>query len=200
MAFSSAISSSSFCSCGVSGSRRGLCFSGLGAGFAAALAGALGLGGSSTAGASGSGIAVWGSRTGSCSVSSGAAGSSASSRSASVSSSRPSTISPVGGSSVCSPVCGAALASCSACPVFSRRKNRPSKPLEASFACSSSRRFISWGTCATLVLKNVRNFSFCALISSCVSSLLRLSSFGISVPPCSGPCGKPRSRYCCAAR
>ena len=59
------------------------------------------------------------------------------------------------------------------------------------------RRFISSGTCATLVLKNVRNFSFCASISSCVSSL-RLSSFGILVPPCSGHGGLAAVSYSAA--
>ena len=52
-------------------------------------------------------------------------------------------------------------------------------------------------TTPTLVLKNVRNFSFCASISSCVSSL-RLSSFGILVPPCSGHGGLAAVSYSAA--
>ena len=54
-----------------------------------------------------------------------------------------------------------------------------------------------FGHRATLVLKNVRNFSFCASISSCVSSL-RLSSFGILVPPCSGHGGLAAVSYSAA--
>ena len=178
MALSSAISASSCCSCGVRGSwRRGGSgfFSGWGAGRGS------GFGAAGTSGAVGR-------ATGSASSSS--PGSNASSRPASASSSWPSTISPVGGSSFCT--AGAAAGSSLS---FSRWKSLPSRLPVLSF--SSSRRFISSGTCATLVLKNVRNFSFCASISSCVSSL-RLSSFGILVPPCSGHGGLAAVSYSAA--
>ncbi len=65
----------------------------------------------------------------------------------------------------------------------------------SGFFWSSSRRFISSGTCATLVLKKVRNFSsFAARSSGCVFSkpFLRLSFFGMPYPSLRIDCGSVR--------
>ncbi len=179
MAFSACISRSSYCSCGVRGPywttffrEADCCFSvGFLSGWGAGVSGALGW---DTWGFSGSG---WGALAGSGvsgfegSVSSSSFRTSSSSEGFSCSS-PPSRISPVLLSSAAPSACGS---------VFSRRNSRPNSPLGSSTG-PSSRRVISSGTCATLVVKKVRNFSSRASISSCVSSF-RSSSFGICCLP-----------------
>ena len=181
MAFSACISRSSYCSCGVRGPywtaffREADCFSvGFLSGWGAGVSGALGW---DTWGFSGSGWGALAAPAGSGvsgfegSVSSSSFRTSSSSEGFSCSS-PPSRISPVLLSSAAPSACGS---------VFSRRNSRPNSPLGSS-AGPSPRRVISSGTCATLVVKKVRNFSSRASISSCVSSF-RSSSFGICCLP-----------------
>ena len=183
MALSACISRSSYCSCGVRSSywtaffRGAACFSagffsGLGAGGSGALMGPAGFWSFSGSG--------WGALTSSAGFGCSGFGSATSSSSARTSSrsegssgsSPPSCISPVRLSSGVPPSC---------CSPFSRRNSRPSRLLGFS-SFSSSRRVISSGTWATLVVKKVRNFSSRASSSSCVISF-RSSSFGILIFP-----------------
>ena len=207
IAFSSAISCCSCCSWGRSTSGAFLAFRGFGcfaafagfsargsgcscgSGFFSGCAGASGSGifagsvgrSGSFSGAGGSGCTA---ATGCCSASgrsevsgSGSAvGFSTSSRSASSSgwASAPRSTSPVGISSGVSAGSSASRRGL-LCP------NRPSRFF--GFCGSSSRRVISTGTFTAVVVKNERNFSSRAAISSGVRSRWSLVFFGILVPP-----------------
>ena len=186
MAFSSFISSSSFCSMAVRGrgaadpaARSSGFFSGAGAGVVG-FAGAAGAAGFAdfvgSAGFSGArGISSSSSSKGSSSSSAWRASSSPASGSSTLPSSR---ISPVGGRASGFSASGSAGVSAGS---SLRRNSPPNSPFRGAFSAASSLRLMASGTCATLVLKKVRNFW--ASSSSCVSSFWRLSSFGILVPP-----------------
>ena len=176
MSLSCCISCCSCCSCGssTSGAFLGFCaaffrgFSGCGAGAAGALGGSglfsgagCGAGLSGTAGfsgAAGTSALGWGKSVPGSAVRRVRSRSSGSSPSCFARASAPSSTSPVG-SSRSVPACGA-------CFGFAWPNSRPNSPF-CSSAASSSRRTISAGISATVVVKKSRNFSSLAAALLC---------------------------------